>query len=140
MLSRPDTGWITSSTLSLPPSTSDRPFWGDTPRILCRVPLRMSASMTSTRWPACAMTAARLVDTKVLPTPGRGPEMVRMLFFASSMAKCRLVRRLRSASTVGSAGADTASRCWRPSATTRVPCLPLRSLGRVLDTLSGMAA
>ncbi|MCY1448624.1 hypothetical protein D9M71_653080 [compost metagenome] len=53
--------------------------------------------------------AAKLHETKDLPTAGLGPEIIRMLFFASSVAKCRLVRRLRSDSTARSAGFFTDS-------------------------------
>jgi len=64
----------------------------------------MSASITSTFCPVWAITAARLAETKVLPTLGRGPEIIRTLFLASSMAKCKLVRRLRKPSIAGSEG------------------------------------
>ncbi|MNG23264.1 hypothetical protein D3C84_1078490 [compost metagenome] len=55
------------------------------------------------------MIAARLLETKDLPTAGLGPEIIRMLFFASRVAKCRLVRRLRNDSIARSAGLLTAS-------------------------------
>ena len=70
----------------------------------------MSASTSSTFLPDCAITAARLLVTKDLPTPGLGPVIIRMLFLASIMAKCRLVRRLRMASVARSAGSLIDSR------------------------------
>lgn len=50
------------------------------------------------------MTAAKLAEINVLPTPGLAPEIIKTLFLASIIAKCKLVLRLRIASIARSAG------------------------------------
>ena len=98
-----------------PEINSDNPFSDRVPTAWCSVPRRMSASISSTRWPAWAMVTARLAQTKVLPTPGLGAAIISTLFLVLKRAKCRLVRRLRSASIARSVGAFRASRRWRPT-------------------------
>src|SRR5690554_7604928 len=51
--------------------------------------------------------------TTLFRSPGLGPEIIRILFFASIIAKCRLVRRLRRASMDRSAGLVAASKLAR---------------------------
>ncbi|MNF90095.1 hypothetical protein D3C84_726480 [compost metagenome] len=72
--------------------------------------MRISASISTTRCPLCAMTAARLEETKVLPTCGLGPEIMMRLLVESSPAKCRQVRKLRIDSMDRSVGLRRASR------------------------------
>lgn len=59
--------------------------------------------------PVEAMVADKLVLINVFPAFGLAPEIIKTLFFASIIAKCRLVRKLLIASTAKSAGFSIAN-------------------------------
>ena len=65
--------------------------------------------MNKTFFPVIAIVAAKLLLIKVLPALGLAPDIISTLFFASIIAKCKLVRKPRIASTAKSAGLSTAN-------------------------------
>jgi hypothetical protein len=69
----------------------------------------MSASIINIFCPTWASTEARLAVTNDLLTVGLATVIITTLFLAFSMAKCRLVLKLRIASTAESAGLSTAN-------------------------------
>jgi hypothetical protein len=79
-------------------TSSESPFSLSTPKTLLMKPLRISPSINNIFLPASANTAARLMETKVIQTPGLGPVIMIMLFCASKKAKCKVVRKLRKLS------------------------------------------
>jgi hypothetical protein len=58
-----------------------------------------SASISSTRLPLAAITAAKLADTKDLPRPCVGPANITMLFLKCGIANLQAARKLRRLST-----------------------------------------
>ena len=54
--------------------------------------------------------AAKFVLKKVLPAFGLAPDIIKTLFFASIIAKCKLVLKPRIASIARSAGFSTANK------------------------------
>ena len=77
------------------PARSTGPAPASTPKTLCTRGLRMSASISSTRWPACASAIARFDATSVFPSPG--PVLV-------TTTSVRPPRRTRTAGWCGSRG------------------------------------
>ncbi|MCY1555775.1 hypothetical protein D9M68_924610 [compost metagenome] len=101
-----------------PRISSDRPPRRFSPNMAATLLRRRSASISSTRRPVEASTAARLADTKVLPAPGVALEIMTRLFDALGMANFSAVRSRRNPSSAGSFGCCAASRCtpglpWR---------------------------
>ena len=65
--------------------------------------------MNNIFFPVDAITEARLLLIKVFPALGLAPEIIRILFFDSIIAKCKLVLRPRIASIAKSAGLSVAN-------------------------------
>src|SRR3990167_275084 len=83
---KPPGAWITaSSSVALPVKTSCRVILGCRFSTTSRLARPRSASSTSTRWPRRVRAAARLADTKVLPTP---PLPLVMAMMRAPVAEC----------------------------------------------------
>jgi len=64
--------WIACSVVACPSNTLERPTSSVSLKMRCIIGLRVSASMSSTLRPDCAIAIARLEAIVVLPSPGEG--------------------------------------------------------------------
>src|SRR6218665_1354126 len=92
-----------SSSLALPVKTSCNVVLGCRFSITSRLARPRSASSTSTRWPVRARAAARLAETKVLPTPPL-PLVTAMMRAPAEPAGTTAARPARGAGAAGGGG------------------------------------
>ena len=91
-------GCVASSSDVRPTRTVTTPTEFSSPSSSATLGLRMSASMSSTERPDCAIDSARFVATSVLPSFGSALE-TRIAWLSPSMSEnCRFVRSTRNAS------------------------------------------